>query len=186
MGEKLGADISLLHLELDIFGDSKKTTWGKKKHTRAQAFQHFSQYLNDNHVLDTLNLNGQNLQQWWRTYKCKFVDTTRFLNRTGAGTTDGSHSMIQEEIEDRCPCYKRMMGIIGDKQNVVGHNVFDSSSKTKEEKGESDESNWDPVGFDTSMDSNSNTSDSDSFSHRPSVKDFHNKVEDMPMKSLSK
>ncbi|MBW0490137.1 hypothetical protein O181_029852 [Austropuccinia psidii MF-1] len=91
--------------------------------------------------------------------------------------------MIQEEIEYCCPCYKRMMGIFGDKQNVVGHNVFDSSSKTERDKGESDESHWDPVGFDTSMDSNSNTSDSNSLSHRPSVEDLRNKVEDMLMKS---
>ncbi|MBW0537301.1 hypothetical protein O181_077016, partial [Austropuccinia psidii MF-1] len=128
----------------DLFGDIKNTTWGKKKHTRAQAFKRFSQYLNDNHVLGTLNLNVQNLQQWWRTYKRKFVDTTQFLNSTWAEATDGSHSTIQEEIEDHCPCYKRMMGIFGDKQNVVGHNVFDSSSKTEEDKRESDESHWDP------------------------------------------
>ncbi|MBW0552070.1 hypothetical protein O181_091785 [Austropuccinia psidii MF-1] len=41
-------------------------------------------------------------------------------------------------------------------------------------------------GLDTSMKSNSNTSDSESWAHRPSVEDFHNKVEDMPMKSASK
>ncbi|MBW0564029.1 hypothetical protein O181_103744, partial [Austropuccinia psidii MF-1] len=170
----------------DLFGDSKKTTWGEKKHTRAQAFKRFAQYLNDNHVLGTLNLNGQNLQQRWRTYKHKFVDTTRFLNSTGAGTTDGSYSTIQEEIEDRCPCYKRMMGIFGDKQNVVGHNVFDSLRKSKEGNGDSDESHRDPVGLDTSMESNSNTSDSESWAHRPLVEDLHNKVEDMPRKSASK
>ncbi|MBW0529783.1 hypothetical protein O181_069498 [Austropuccinia psidii MF-1] len=157
-----------------------------KKHTRAQAFKRFAQYLNDNHVLGTLNLNGQNLQQWWRTYKRKFVDTTWFLNSTGAGTTDGSHSTIQEEIEDCCPCYKRMMGIFGDKQNVVGHNVFNSLSKSKEGNGDSDESHRDPVGLDTSMESNSNTSDSESWAHRPSVEDLHNKVEDMPRESASK
>ncbi|MBW0534215.1 hypothetical protein O181_073930 [Austropuccinia psidii MF-1] len=105
-----------------LFGDSKKTAWGKKKHTREQAFKCFSQYLNDNHVLGMLNLNGRNIQKWWRTYKRKFVDTTLFLNSTGAGTTDGSYSTIQEEIEDHCPCYKRMMGIFGDKQNLVGQN----------------------------------------------------------------
>ncbi|MBW0484565.1 hypothetical protein O181_024280 [Austropuccinia psidii MF-1] len=105
---------------------------------------------------------------------------------TGAGTTDGSYSTIQEEIEDCCPCYKRMMGISGDKQNVVGHKVFDSSRKSKEGNGDSDESHWDPVGLDTSMEINSNTSDSESWSHRPLVEDLHNKVEDMPMKSPSK
>ncbi|MBW0522724.1 hypothetical protein O181_062439 [Austropuccinia psidii MF-1] len=164
---------------------AKKTTWGKK-HTRAQAFKRFAQYLNDNHVLGTLNLNGRNLQQRWRTFKCKFVDTTWFLNRTGAGTTDGSNSTIQEEIDERCPCYNRIMGIFGDKQNVVGHNVFDSSSKTKEDKGDSDYSHRDPVGLDTSMESNSNISDSDSLSHRPLVEDLHNKISEQPMKSPSK
>ncbi|MBW0490647.1 hypothetical protein O181_030362 [Austropuccinia psidii MF-1] len=170
----------------DLFEDSKKTTWGKKKHTRAQAFKRFAQYLNDNHVLGTLNLNGQNLQQQWRTYKCIFVDTTWFLNSTGAGTTDGSYSTIKEEIEDRCPCYKWMMGIFWDKQNVVCHNFFNSLSKSKEDNGDSDESHQDPIGLDTSMESNSNTSDSESWSHRQSVEDLHNKVGDMPMKSPSK
>ncbi|MBW0512058.1 hypothetical protein O181_051773 [Austropuccinia psidii MF-1] len=36
------------------------------------------------------------------------------------------------------------------------------------------------------MESNSNTGNSDSLSRRPLVKDFHNKVEDIPIKSLSK
>ncbi|MBW0520513.1 hypothetical protein O181_060228 [Austropuccinia psidii MF-1] len=36
------------------------------------------------------------------------------------------------------------------------------------------------------MESNSNTSDIDSLSHKPLVEDLHNKVEDIPMKSLSK
>ncbi|MBW0487797.1 hypothetical protein O181_027512 [Austropuccinia psidii MF-1] len=103
-----------------------------------------------------LSLNGQNLQQWWRTYKWKFVDTTWFLNSMGAGTTHGSPSKIQEEIDECFPCYKQMFQIIGDKQHVVGHNVFDSSTKTNEYDQDSDASHCDPLGLDKSNESDSN------------------------------
>ncbi|MBW0497877.1 hypothetical protein O181_037592 [Austropuccinia psidii MF-1] len=87
----------------DLFGDSKKTSWGKKKkHTHGQAFKCFAIYWNSHHEEGTLNLSGFNLQQHWRTYKRKFVQTAQFLKGTA---------------------------IFGNKQNVIGHNVFDSMTK---------------------------------------------------------
>ncbi|MBW0502368.1 hypothetical protein O181_042083 [Austropuccinia psidii MF-1] len=59
----------------DLFGNSKKQSRGKKKNTRAQAFKRFVMYLNVNHEGGTLELSGCNLQQRWKMYKPKFMDT---------------------------------------------------------------------------------------------------------------
>ncbi|MBW0514033.1 hypothetical protein O181_053748 [Austropuccinia psidii MF-1] len=124
----------------DLFGNSKKQSWGKKKHTRAQAFKRFVMYLNVNHEGGTLELSGRNLQQRWRMYKRKFMDTAQWLNHTGTGISNGLCGSLQGEIDSRCPCFDRMVVIFGNKQNVAGHNVYDTSMVMdgKDEEGDLD------------------------------------------------
>ncbi|MBW0488285.1 hypothetical protein O181_028000 [Austropuccinia psidii MF-1] len=137
----------------DLFGDSKKTSWGKKKHTRAQAFKRFALYLNVHHHNGMLRLSGRNLQQRWCTYKRKFVETSQFLQRTGSGLIEGDTQTLKEEIEHRCPCYDRMQAIFGNKQNVVGFNVLDT---TNTEVGEDSDENKE-VNSDKNMEKLSNS-----------------------------
>ncbi|MBW0506705.1 hypothetical protein O181_046420 [Austropuccinia psidii MF-1] len=111
----------------DLFGNSKKQSWGKKKHTHAQAFKQFAMYLNINHERGTLELNGHNIQQRWRTYKCKFMDTAQWLNHTGSGISNGLCGSLKGEIDSRCPFFDQMVVIFGNKQNMAGHNVYDTS-----------------------------------------------------------
>ncbi|MBW0547617.1 hypothetical protein O181_087332, partial [Austropuccinia psidii MF-1] len=86
-----------------LFGDSKKTR--------------------------TLNLSGRNLQQRWRTYKRKFVQKAQFLKGTGQELDVMTNKTLQEDVNSRCPCFDQMVAIFGNKQNVIGHNVFDSTVK---------------------------------------------------------
>ncbi|MBW0469960.1 hypothetical protein O181_009675 [Austropuccinia psidii MF-1] len=112
----------------DLFGDGKKTAWGKKKHTRGQAFKRLAMFLNVNHVEGTLNLSGRNAEQRWRTYKQRFMDTWRFLNSTGAGISSHTQGHLQEEIALQCPCFERMAAIFSCKANVCGPNVSDTTA----------------------------------------------------------
>ncbi|MBW0583722.1 hypothetical protein O181_123437 [Austropuccinia psidii MF-1] len=144
----------------------------------AQSFKHLSQYLNDNNLLGAFNLNGLNLQKLWRTYKQKFADTTWFLNSIGAGTTHRSTSTIQEEIDDCFPCYKTILGIFGEKKNLVGHNLLGILIKTNEYDQYSDESNCNSLGMYLSNESDSEGKGNDNLSHRPSVEYFSKRVDD--------
>ncbi|MBW0510390.1 hypothetical protein O181_050105 [Austropuccinia psidii MF-1] len=89
----------------DLFGNSKKQSWGKKKHTHAQAFKRFAMYLNVNQEGGTLELSGHNLQQHWRTYKHKLMDTSQWLNNIGSGISNVLCGSLQGEIDSRCPCF---------------------------------------------------------------------------------
>ncbi|MBW0556059.1 hypothetical protein O181_095774 [Austropuccinia psidii MF-1] len=102
---------------------------GEKKHTRDQAFKRFAIYLNSHHEEGTLNLSGCNLQQRWRTYKRKFVQTAQFLKGMGQGLDVMTNNTLQEDVNSRCPCFNLMVAIFGNKQNFIGHNVFDSTTK---------------------------------------------------------
>ncbi|MBW0577253.1 hypothetical protein O181_116968 [Austropuccinia psidii MF-1] len=123
----------ILNIFVYLFGDNKKTSLGKKKHTRGQAFKLFSIYLNSHHEEGKLNLSGRNLQQRWRTYKRKFVQTAQFLKGTGQGLDVMTNNTLQEDVNSFCPCFNQMVAIFGKKQNVIGHNVFESTTKINKE-----------------------------------------------------
>ncbi|MBW0527022.1 hypothetical protein O181_066737 [Austropuccinia psidii MF-1] len=84
-------------------------------------------YFNVNHEGGTLELSGCNLQQRWCTYKRKFMETAQWLNNTGLGISQELCGSLKGEIESHCPCFDQMVVIFVNKQNVAGHNVYDTS-----------------------------------------------------------
>ncbi|MBW0526631.1 hypothetical protein O181_066346 [Austropuccinia psidii MF-1] len=68
-----------------------------------------------------------------------------------------------------------MLGIFGDKQNVVGHNVFKSSTKTNEDDEDYDESHHYTLGLDTSNESDSDGTNNDNHVSAPLQEDDTNR-----------
>ncbi|MBW0472768.1 hypothetical protein O181_012483 [Austropuccinia psidii MF-1] len=95
-------------------------------------------YCNVNHKGGTLELSGRNLQQYWHTYKHKFMETTQ-----GLGVSKDVCGNLQAEIESRCLCFNQIIMMFGRKQNVAGHNVYDTSMvmNGKDEEGNFDVNN---------------------------------------------
>ncbi|MBW0513053.1 hypothetical protein O181_052768 [Austropuccinia psidii MF-1] len=83
-------------------------------------------HLNVKHEGGMLELSGRNLRQCWCTYKCRFMETSQWLNHTGLGISQDSCGSLQGKTESWCPCFDKMDMIFEKKQNEAGHNVYNT------------------------------------------------------------
>ncbi|EFP82855.1 uncharacterized protein PGTG_09823 [Puccinia graminis f. sp. tritici CRL 75-36-700-3] len=87
--------------------------------TKGAAYERFAIYMNDQ-THKRLHLDGKLLRQRMEAYKKKFVAAKKWADNTGAGIEEGDNNVsIDDLLETKCPCYKRMSALFGEKPNVT-------------------------------------------------------------------
>ncbi|ETN23685.1 hypothetical protein PPTG_00226 [Phytophthora nicotianae INRA-310] len=111
---------------LFIFRQLFATTLGKPKVKKIDAFNGLAKHLignTKNEALREVELTGQNMQQRWRTYMCRFKKTLN-ANHTETGLDITRRELargmpIPQKLEQMCPYYSRMKVLIDLKPNIA-------------------------------------------------------------------
>ncbi|KAG0200939.1 hypothetical protein BGX28_006114 [Mortierella sp. GBA30] len=113
---------------LNLFGEAKKTTVGKRYMTSMKAWELFADWFNEETVAFKFNVNGRSVQQRVGRYKKKYQKARKLDGKqTGGGLeVEDSEETLTAKRESICPHYERMNDLYGSSPMIEPQVEIDS------------------------------------------------------------
>ncbi|KAH9809923.1 hypothetical protein DFH28DRAFT_875172, partial [Melampsora americana] len=84
-----------------------------------------------------MQLTGKTLSDRFSRYKTAYIKARNWRDGTGAGTDENGDqidlTLINEILEEKCPCFGEMDAIFTDKPNVVAFGILDSGVENSQQ-----------------------------------------------------